>query len=435
VKTNKNKNYIYKNDLFHFESFAEKFSSKLFDEFNTIANEICINQQIEDLINGKIVNFSENQAAWHPKYRKDGPKTDNYLRNYILKFLEKKERVNIVIIGIGGSYEGPKLLVESLRAPYMDDKYHYEFITGSDLSEFKYKISNFKQEETIFIISSKSFKTDETIAMFNHASKWSKKIDHFIAITSNICEAKKYGFSDDNIIHFDKEIGGRYSIWSQVAEVPLMDGTSFKSFLEGGHQADQDILNDANYLEFLKRLSFSDLWLNNNANKNIRVILSYVWLLRSLPEYFQQLEMESLGKKPNPDKKYKHTGQVIFGGYGPSAQHSYFQLLHQGSQEICADIIASREDKKSLAYAQAVIQSKLLSNAPDNLKEDEKINGNVPVNLFLLNKIDPFTLGYLIASWEYRTFISATMLKINPFDQFGVNAGKIYTKRYLADKN
>jgi len=163
--------------------------------------------------------------------------------------------------------------------------------------------------------------------------------------------------------------------------------------------------------------------------------LSYVWLLRSLPEYFQQLEMESLGKKPNPDKKYKHTGQVIFGGYGPSAQHSYFQLLHQGSQEICADIIASREDKKSLAYAQAVIQSKLLSNAPDNLKEDEKINGNVPVNLFLLNKIDPFTLGYLIASWEYRTFISATMLKINPFDQFGVNAGKIYTKRYLADKN
>ena len=131
------------------------------------------------------------------------------------------------------------------------------------------------------------------------------------------------------------------------------------------------------------------------------------------------------------------TGQVIFGGYGPTAQHSYFQLLHQGTHQICADIIASNEDYESLAYAQAITQSSLLANGEGDIKLDNesKINGNIPVNLFILRKLDSFTLGYLIASWEHRTFITAMMLGINPFDQFGVNAGKIYTKQYLADKN
>ena len=116
------------------------------------------------------------------------------------------------------------------------------------------------------------------------------------------------------------------------------------------------------------------------------------------------------------------------------AQHSYFQLLHQGSQKICADIIASKSDNNDLAYAQAVTQSNLLSKGARDLKENEKINGNIFVNLFLLNKVDAFTLGYLITMWEHRTFISSVLLSINPFDQFGVNAGKIYTKRYLEHK-
>ena len=141
--------------------------------------------------------------------------------------------------------------------------------------------------------------------------------------------------------------------------------------------------------------------------------------------------MESLGKQPNQESEYKKTGQVIFGGYGPTAQHSYFQLLHQGTQSLCADIITSKEDPNNLAYAQSITQSKLLSDGANDLKQEERINGNVSVNLFILNKADPYTLGYLIALWEHRTFISASMLGINPFDQFGVIAGKIYTKRYI----
>ena len=169
-------------------------------------------------------------------------------------------------------------------------------------------------------------------------------------------------------------------------------------------------------------------------NINSRAVLSYIWRLRSFPNYVQQLEMESLGKPANKNSGFKNTGQIIFGGFGPTAQHSYFQLLHQGTQNICADIIASKEDSKSLAYAQALTQARLLSDGADDLlKEEEKINGNVPLNLFLLNKIDAYTLGYLIASWEHRTYTTAVMLQINPFDQFGVSAGKIYTKKYLRE--
>ena len=262
------------------------------------------------------------------------------------------------------------------------------------------------------------------------ALDWSPGIDHFIAITANPNEAKKYGF-DNNIVSFDKEIGGRYSIWSPIAELPLIEELPYELFLKGGHQADKDILEDEDYIKFIKRLSFSDIWNNNIKDKNIRAVLSYIWSFRSLSDYIQQLEMESLGKQPNQESEYKKTGQVIFGGYGPTAQHSYFQLLHQGTQSLCADIITSKEDPNNLAYAQSITQSKLLSEGANDLKQEERINGNVSVNLFILNKADPYTLGYLIALWEHRTFISASMLGINPFDQFGVIAGKIYTKRYI----
>ena len=162
--------------------------------------------------------------------------------------------------------------------------------------------------------------------------------------------------------------------------------------------------------------------------------------MKSFPDYAQQLEMESLGKQPSKDSKFKKTGQIIFGGYAPRAQHSYFQLLHQGTQDLCVDIIAdsfaSKDHPETLAYAQAITQSKLLSNGAKNLlKPEERIKGNIPTNLFLFKCISLFDIGYLIATWEHRTYITAVMLGINPFDQFGVSAGKIYTKKYLSEKD
>ena len=449
-------NYTFENDFITCKSYIDEFTSNIFKEFDLRAEEVDLNSKIEKLIKGEIVNQTENQAALHPVYRMyqakdEGSVPDNiYQANLIAKNFCKKwkklsedckndERINIITLGIGGSFEGPKLLLECFNYPfgYSDNektKMNFDFITGSDPKEFYIKTKNLDPKNTFFIVSSKSFTTDETIGNLKEALKWSIYKSHFIAITSKPEEAKKHGI--DEVITFDKEIGGRYSIWSPITQFHLHDEENpllnenidkRKNFFKGGMQADIDIQSNKDYKEFVKRLSFSDIWLNNIKDINTRAILSYEWNLRSLPDYFQQLEMESLGKQTYTNSEFKKTGQIIFGGFGPTAQHSYFQLLHQGTQKISVDIIVSKEDSNSLAYAQAITQSKLLSNASKDLKEEEKINGNVPVNLFLLDKLNPYTLGYLIATWEYRVFITATILGINPFDQFGVNAGKKYT--------
>ena len=172
------------------------------------------------------------------------------------------------------------------------------FITGSDPIEFIEKTSNLKNTETLFIISSKSFTTDETLETLNDAIKWSGDMNKFIAITANESEASKYNIK--HIIKFDKEIGGRYSIWSDISVPAFLDATfEPDNFLKGGNQADLDLQNNKKYLEFVKTLSYSDIWLNNSENKTSRAVLSYSWKLRSFADYVQQLEMESLGKQPH----------------------------------------------------------------------------------------------------------------------------------------
>ncbi len=420
-----NHNFTFENEILSFKSYITEFTSDLYDQFDSKSNKIGLQKKIDDLFSGKKVNKSQNLAAWHPKYRNE------YSKNIKeLKYLEMfKSATNIVTIGIGGSFEGPKLLIEFAG----NTKANHLFITGSDPEEFKEKTYSLKPSETIFIVSSKSFTTLETLETLNSAINWSGDMSKFIAITANKSEALKYNI--DNIIEFDKEIGGRYSVWSNISIAAHWENVKeFKDkFIRGGKQADEDLFKSEGYKKFVKSLAYSDIWLHNFKNKNSRAVLSYIWRFRSFPDYVQQLEMESLGKQPIKGSEFKKTGQIIFGGYGPKAQHSYFQLLHQGTHDLCADIIACEEDIESLSYAQAITQSQLLSNGADDfLKKEESINGNVPLNLFLLKKVNSFSLGYLIATWEHRTFITSSILGINPFDQFGVNASKIYTKKYLA---
>ncbi len=401
--------------------------------------KIGLQSKIDDLFGGKKVNFTEGLAAWHPKYRaeynpneSDTPSRKGQQSELLNFFNLCSNAKNIITIGIGGSFEGPKMLLENIDFNHIDT--NFLFITGSDLSEFSLKTNKLKPEDTIFIISSKSFATQETLLLLREAISWSGDIDKFAAITANKEEAKKYNIKC--IIEFDHEIGGRHSIWSEISILlSWLKKENFDDFMAGGKQADADLRHDEAYLKFVKTMAYSDIWLHNYRNKNSRAILSYIWCWRSFPNYIQQLEMESLGKQPCINSEYKKTGQIIFGGYGPRAQHSFFQLLHQGTQDVCVDIIANKEDEKNLAYVQAITQSELLSQGANDLKDHEKINGNVPTNIFLINNSDLYDLGYLLATWEHRTFITASMLGINPFDQFGVSAGKIYTNKYLSDKD
>ena len=429
---------IFKNEKVIYTSYVNEFTPDLYEEFDQNAKKLGLLSKIDDLFNGEELNFTESIAAWHPKYRAEYNPNESDTPSHkgqhseLLNFYDLcNEAINIVIIGIGGSFEGPKMLLENLELNQADN--NFIFITGSDLSEFRIKTNKLRPEDTIFLVLSKSFVTQETISLLEEAIFWSGDINKFVAITANKEEAKKFNIKC--ILEFDDQIGGRYSIWSEISVlIKWLSKESFDNFMAGGKQADNDLKDNEDYLKFVKTLAYSDIWLHNYKNKNSRAILSYIWCWRSFPDYIQQLEMESLGKQPDINSKYKKTGQIIFGGYGPRAQHSFFQLLHQGTQDACVDIIASKEDEKGLAYAQAITQLELLSQGAKDFKDHERINGNVPVNLFLMNNSDSYDLGYLIATWEHRVFITASMLEINPFDQFGVSAGKIYTNKYLTDK-
>ena len=438
-----------------YKSLLKGFNKEIYNLFDSHFDSLNLSEQIQKLFNGAIVNPTENQSAIHHAYRdaySDSP--NNLLPKDILDSCSESINTciklkndlldrgikNIVTIGIGGSFEGPKLLIETLTAEH-ERSFNHIFLTGPDVIEFSEMIEPLVQEETFFIVSSKSFSTDETLQSIRLSKEWSGLrcdfANHFIAVTSQPEKAQIFGFSNKNIIQFPNEIGGRYSMWSPISLPAILElGEQFIEFLKGGSLADTQFLNDEKYQKFLKTLSFSDIWYNNFVDKGTRVLLTYSWKMRFFTDYAQQLEMESIGKQPNKDSIFQKTGQIVFGGFGSTAQHSYFQLLHQGTALACADIFTVEDNKKNnkLLFAQSQAQSNLLANGADaELQEFEKVNGNIPTNLFILESLNSFNFGYLIATWEHRTFLTSQMLQINPFDQYGVSAGKIFTKKYLED--
>jgi glucose-6-phosphate isomerase len=444
--------YAYEDEYISYKSLFPVFNKKYFNELDEIYGQLDIDTEIEKLFSEHKINTTEDQAALHHLYRSAyGEQISNVnsnlydiAKNSIDKCINLKTTLlqknikNIITIGIGGSFEGPKLLLETLTQKY-NRTFNHIFLTGPDTREFIEEIEPLNKAETFFIVSSKSFSTDETMKSLNLAKNWMGSDfdfkDHFICITSKIEKAKNFGFDETTAILFPDQIGGRYSMWSPISLASILElENDFIDFLKGGSIADKNLNSNKKYLEFMKTLVFSDIWHNNFAKKHIRVLLAYSWKLRFLTDYVQQLEMESIGKAANANSVFKKTGQVVFGGFGSTAQHSYFQLLHQGTSEFCADIISVDTDKKQneLLFAQSQAQARLLAfGANTNLKDYEKVNGQSPVNLFSLKELNPFNLGYLIASWEHRVFLTSRMLEINPFDQYGVSAGKIFARKYL----
>ncbi len=432
----------FSNKALSIKSFAFNFNNQVNKEFENLYSFLKIDNSISKLFNAEKINTTEDKAALHWKIR--DPDSHLY-RDLFVKYNAFRKQLlnrpikNIVTLGIGGSYEGPNLLINSLKE-LNNLKFNHIFITGSDNQEFKEKITGLNQKETVFILSSKSMKSLEVINNFKLAKRWlslkiksSKAIENFYGITSNIQEAKKIGIAENNIINLGEEIGGRYSIWSEISLTSILESKkNFSSFLNGGHQADLLMKSDNSYKKTIKKLAYIELWNSNFLNINNRVVLSYLWKLRTLPRYFQQLEMESLGKKANSQSIFSKTSQTIYGGFGPRAQHSFFQMLHQGTSKTSIDFIIEKDVSESnkLPKIQALTQNKLF-NIPSNktLVQNHKINSNVSSNLYMLEKLTPYNLGFLISSWEHKTFICSQLLQINPFDQFGVEQGKLKTSK------
>ena len=289
-------------------------------------------------------------------------------------------------------------------------------------------------QKNLYIFASKSLSTDETLTCLKWLGK-NRTDKNSIVITANSEGARALGFAEPSIVPFPESVGGRYSIWSPISLTAAVEN-NFTGFLQGAGLADSLLSGGSTeatkYQKLIKTLAFSDIWFNNFCNKKNRVVLAYNWRLRSFTNYIQQLEMESLGKPSNSASIFRETGQTIFGGFGSTAQHSYFQQLHQGTSEYSADIIYSPKTQSPLSNAQAQGQSSLLSSAhkqSSNLLE--RTNGNIPVNLFILPTLSLKELGFLLATWEHRVFVTACLLQINPFDQFGVAAGKTAAQKFL----
>ncbi|MDB9968030.1 hypothetical protein OAE17_05050, partial [Gammaproteobacteria bacterium] len=406
--------FFYKSDFLEYKSYLSNFSTDQYQLFDALFDELEIQHSIQSLLNGAIVNQTENRPALHHRYRCSDPIPEFNFKKIcapLLKQIKKVKYQNIITFGIGGSYEGPKLLQEFLLNPASD--INYSFVSGPDKHEFNAIVKPLLGQKNLYIFASKSLATDETLSCLKWLGK-NRTEKNSIVITANSEGARALGFSEASIIPFPESVGGRYSIWSPISLTVSIEN-NFMSFLQGGGIADSllsgNSIDARKYQKLIKTLAFSDIWHSNFCNKKNRVVLTYNWQLRSFANYIQQLEMESLGKPSNTESIFHETGQTIFGGFGSTAQHSYFQLLHQGTSQCSADIIYSPSSQSPLTNAQAKGQASLLSSSQkqsSNLLE--LTNGNVPVNLFVLPKLSLRELGFLLATWEYRVFVTACLL-------------------------
>jgi len=427
--------FSYKSDFLEYKSYLSNFSTEQYQLFDTLFNELEVQNSIHSLLAGDIVNQTENRPALHHRYRSPDPTPEFNFRKIcapLIRQIKKDKYQNIITFGIGGSYEGPKLLQEFLLNPASD--INYSFVSGPDKHEFNVIVKPLLGQKNLYIFASKSLATDETLSCLKWLGK-NRTDKNSIVITANQEGARALGFSRTSIVPFPESVGGRYSIWSPISLTASIEN-NFIGFLQGGGLVDSLIsgssLDAKKYQKLIKTLAFSDIWFANFGNKKNRVVLTYNWQLRSFTNYIQQLEMESLGKPSNIDSIFHETGQTIFGGFGSTAQHSYFQLLHQGTSQCSADIIYSPTSQSPLTNAQAKGQASLLSSSQKQASNLlELTNGNIPVNLFVLPKLSLRELGFLLATWEYRVFVTASLLQINPFDQFGVAAGKAVAQKFL----
>ena len=370
----------------------------------------------------------------------------------LLLIINQNKITTIVNIGIGGSHLGPEMLYNSLSS-FLNNNINCHFVSNIDPENIIQVLNKIDIKNTIFIISSKSFSTDETITNYKIAKTWLEKYysnkkeiqDKFYAVTANETRALEQGFNKSNIILFDDNIGGRYSLTSAIA-MPFIIASnfdSFKKFLSGANAIDKHFSSSSFINNIPVILALIDFWYINFYNINNRAIIPYSYNLRLFPKYLQQLTMESNGK--SVDNNHSHilynTSNIIWGGMGTDVQHSFFQMLHQGTNIIPSDFIIPLKPNNNLKnnfddgishietahkklISNAFAQIEVLVSGSNSDKKYKNISGNKPCNIILFDKINPEIIGMLVAIYEQKVFTLSAIWDINCFDQFGVEKGK-----------
>lgn len=417
---------------------GQRFSQTYLDSFFEHTKEEKIIDRFVEIYSGAQANTTESRAVDHFGYRKSPKEREQRVIEEQERMVDLSHHINshnyeaIIFFGIGGSQLGPELIQQALC---YNTNQKIIFITGSDPIEAEIKTKNLNLEKCAFIIASKSFSTIETLESFEAITK-KKYLENTFAITTNKSAAKALGLPNKNTLVFSEATGGRFSIWSSINLLFLIQlgEQALEDFYLGGREADENLLAPS-AIENIASLHMSaqDILHNNILQNETSAILSYDWPLREFYKFAQQLEMESNGKQIDQDgiKVDYQTNSIIWGGYGPVSQHSFYQQIYQGTKDMNLYFLASREQDNKLNTAQYFGQTQSLLEGSNNAEELYKQTNKKRFTSIEMESISPRTMGNLLATWENKTILNSLIWNINAFDQWGVELGKANTKKYL----
>ena len=384
----------------------------------------------------------------------------NGVRHGEIRGYRGKVFTDVVNIGIGGSDLGPLMAVEALE-PYRSDRLRSHFVSNVDGAHLGRTIKGLDPATTLFIVASKTFTTQETMANAAAAKQWLvaglgdiRAVEqHFVALSTNLEATGAFGIAPTRVFEFWDWVGGRYSLWSAIGlSIALAVGMDrFEELLDGAYEMDEHFRRAPLEANGPVILALLGVWCSNFLGIDTHVVLPYDQSLHRLPAFLQQLDMESNGKRVDRDGLPVHydTGPVVWGEPGTNAQHAFFQLLHQGTRICAADFIVTRDthypigDQHRLLQANCLAQSRALAfgkttddardellgegatvDDADRLAPFKTFPGNRPSNTLLLRKLTPASLGALIALYEHKVFVQGVLWNIGSFDQWGVELGK-----------
>jgi glucose-6-phosphate isomerase len=447
-----------------------------------LAQECDLRRKIDSMFRGDRINVTEHRAVLHVALR--APKRSSVeveggnvvprvhevlermrafcerVRSGVWKGYTGKRIRNIVNIGIGGSDLGPVMAYEALRY-YSDPDLRVRFVSNVDATDFAEAVRDLEPAETLFIISSKTFTTLETMTNAQTARAWSlaglgqdvKAVArHFAAVSTNAAEVANFGIDTANMFEFWDWVGGRYSMTSAIglSNMLAIGSDNFRAILDGFHEMDEHFRTAPFERNLPVLMGLLSVWYVNFFGTEAVAVLPYDQYLKRFPAYLQQLTMESLGKQVTVDghRVTYPTGPIYFGEPGTNGQHSFYQLLHQGTRLVPCDFIAFVRPLHPVgrhhdmlvanlfAQAEALAFGKRLSEVrsggvPDWLAPHRVFEGNRPSNVILAERLTPATLGKLVALYEHCVFTQAAIWQINAFDQWGVELGKVLAQRIV----
>ncbi len=421
--------------------------------FGQLAEAMHLAGMRDRFLSGAKINTSEDRASEHPAERGMGAADAvDQATMFHARMAALVEAVDegvfgeirhILHIGIGGSALGPKLVIDALCRD--SDRYDVAVVANVDGEALSEAVANFDPAKTMVAIASKTFTTTETLMNATSAIEWLREggvedpYGQLVALTAAPDKAAEWGIDETRILPFSETVGGRYSVWSSIGfPVALALGNEgFAAFRAGALAMDQHFATAPWERNMPVLAAFADLYYTQTRGCQTRAVFAYDERLRLLPDYLQQLEMESNGKQVMRDGTAlnRSSAPITWGGVGTDAQHAVFQLLHQGTHLIPVEFIAARLSVHEFdeAHHRALLtncfaQGAALMQGKASDDPQRSYPGDRPSATILLDSVDPASLGALLAFYEHRTFANAMLLGINPFDQFGVELGKEIAK-------